>query len=848
MEILLLIALIIVLVIFLNKIASKIDIIQHNFYETNRKLDHYIKLTESVGKTTASDSQPVKTPKQDVAPIALQPIEPILEKTIIEALAFTNELPIVERKEEKVPDISLRPISIEKPIEPKEVQKPTVTLPERKSWWENFKEQNPDLERFIGENLINKLGILILVLGISYFVKFAIDKDWIGEPARVGIGILAGGIVMLVAHKLRLNYKPFSSVLVAGAISIFYFTIVVAFHDYHLFSQTVAFIIMVFITAFSAFISVSYDRMELAALTLIGGFAAPFMVSTGSGNYLVLFSYITILNVGILLIAYYKKWGFINLLSYIFTVMLFGGWLSTIIGEKTAPYLGALLFGFVFYLIFVLMNVLNNIKTKTSFSNTQLSILVSNTFLFYGAGIIILENSWPQYKGMFTLILGVFNFSFAWLLYKKLDMDQKVIYILIGLTLTFVTLAIPIQFEGNYITLFWAAEAVLLMWLARKSKIENFRFGSVIVHILMFISLVMDWAYIYSNNNRLTIIANKAFLTGIFAVASYIALLKVLKQDSGSYKAFGLVFNVEYYVKFLQVFVVVLIYIVGFIELRYQAFAYLESPYTVYSLIALYHLLFSAAVIQLYCIGKSPLAQKIGSLLGVINTVAFILVFLLFAHNEVKAYISAEIASKFAYWLHFALLATVLYTVIQVYKMNHEIILTKFRGKSLLPWIVVFFLVYLTSSELMLNGLALSLNPVTAEDLTAAHQLIQYTNYTNQNLYSVLANRNIATVSNQIIKTGYPILWGVIAFMLLILGIKKQLKNMRIAALILLGITIAKLFIFDIRNASETGKIVAFILLGVLILVISFVYQKIKLLVVADKPEDNTIESPNENN
>lgn len=846
MEIILIIALIIILVVFLNKISSKIDVIQHNFYEINRRLDHYIKLTESREKPVVTDSQPITTPEPEVIPIVPQPIETIIEKTVIETPV--EELPIVERKEEKVPDVSLRPVAIEKPIEPQTIQKPSIPLPESKSWWENFKEQNPDLERFIGENLINKIGILILVLGISYFVKFAIDKNWIGEPARVGVGILAGGIVMLVAHKLRLNYKAFSSVLVAGAISIFYFTIVVAFHDYHLFSQTVAFIIMVVITAFSAFISVSYDRMELAALTLIGGFAAPFMVSTGSGNYVVLFSYITILNVGILLIAYYKKWGFINLLSYIFTVILFGGWVITIIGPEKAPYLGALIFGFVFYLIFILMNIVNNIKTKTSFSNTQLSILVSNTFLFYAAGIVIFENSWPQYKGMFTLLLGIFNFCFAWLLYKKLDMDQKVIYILIGLTLTFVTLAIPIQFNGNYITLFWAAEAVLLMWLARKSKIENFRFGSVIVHALMLISLLMDWVQIYSQNDSLIIIANRAFLTGAFAVASFIALLKVLKQDSGSYKAFGLTFNVERYVKFIQLFVVLLIYIIGFIELRYQAFSYLESAYAVYSLIALYHLLFSAAVIQLYCIGKSQIAQKIGSIMGCINIIVFILFFSLFAFNEVEAYISTEIASKFAYWLHFALLAAVLYTAMQIYTMNSKMILTEFRGKSFLPWIVVVFLVYLASSELMLNALALSLNPINQEDIAAAHQLIRYTNYTDQNLYSALANRNITTVSNQIVKTGFPILWGVIAFLLLILGIKKQLKNIRIAALILLGITIVKLFIYDIRNASETGKIIAFILLGVLILVISFVYQKLKLLVIAGKPDDNTIESSNENN
>ena len=74
---------------------------------------------------------------------------------------------------------------------------------------------------------------------------------------------------MGVAHRLKENYKAFSSVFVAGAISIFYFTIGIAFHDYHLFNQATAFIIMVVITIFSAFVSVSYDRKELAVLSLI---------------------------------------------------------------------------------------------------------------------------------------------------------------------------------------------------------------------------------------------------------------------------------------------------------------------------------------------------------------------------------------------------------------------------------------------------------------------------------------------------------------------------------------------------------------------------------------------------
>ena len=347
MEEVLLVALIIVIIVSINSLSKKISRLQDSIYDVNNKLDHYKKLAESAGKVVPALTPRPQEPQKPQPATPTAPTAPVPEKPV----APVHIPPVFTDKKTAEPLPRVAAINAPQPVQR---HQPQIPLPPQKSWWENFKEQNPDLEKFIGENLINKIGILILVLGISYFVKFAIDKDWINEPARVGIGVLAGGIVMLVAHKLRINYKAFSSVLVAGAISIFYFTITVAFHDYHLFSQTVAFIIMVAITGFSAFISVNYNRAELAALALIGGFSAPFMVSTGSGNYAVLFSYIAILNIGILCISYYKKWGFINAQAYIFTVLLFGGWLYSIEGTKNAPYAGALLFGFLFYLIFIL--------------------------------------------------------------------------------------------------------------------------------------------------------------------------------------------------------------------------------------------------------------------------------------------------------------------------------------------------------------------------------------------------------------------------------------------------------------------------------------------------------------
>jgi uncharacterized membrane protein len=298
-------------------------------------------------------------------------------------------------------------------------------------------------------------------------VKYAIDQDWINEIGRVFIGIVCGGILLGVAHWMRKSFVAFSSVLVGGGIAVLYLTIAIAFHEYHLFSQTAAFIMMVVITAFAVILSLAYSRVELAIVAILGGFASPFMVSTGEGNYVVLFSYIFILDVGMLVLAYYKKWNLVNIVSYVFTIFIFGVWLVRGFESNSDSMVwGGLIFATLFYFVFFAMNMLNNLKERTSFKTVEISLLLSNTFMYYVAGMSLLSGpSGEDFKGLFTAALGVFNFVFAYTLHRSDRVDKNLVFLLIGLVLTFVSLAAPIQLDGNYITLFWAAETVLLLWL-----------------------------------------------------------------------------------------------------------------------------------------------------------------------------------------------------------------------------------------------------------------------------------------------------------------------------------------------------------------------------------------------
>ena len=159
-------------------------------------------------------------------------------------------------------------------------------------------------------------------------------------------------------------------------------------------------------------------------------------------------------------------------------------------------------------------------------------------------------------------------------------------------------------------------------------------------------------------------------------------------------------------------------------------------------------------------------------------------------------------------------------------------------SKPFFAWAAIFFVVYLASTELLLHGLVLSNSPVSVAELNKV-KIAGYEASNEQWYRKDLAFDKIQSVRTTIFKSGIPVLWGVLAFVFLILGIRKPSRILRIMALSLLGITILKLFLYDIRNASETGRIIAFILLGVLILIISFVYQKLKILIIADEKPIN---------
>ncbi len=786
---------------FLLVIILIIIVLTHNS-SLNHKIDRLGReisnLRNVVQKPDNAISKPIITPvskMEDYTPTKNGGINLITEH---EPMATIYEKPKVEVKP--------KADTLSKPIQP-------YIKPEATSQYKKVEKSKTvfDIEKFIGENLISKIGIIILVLGIGYFVKYAIDQNWINEYGRVAIGLLTGGGLVAIGYRMRKEYSTFSSLLTGGGFAVFYFTIAIAFHQYHLFSQASAFVILVIITIFSVILSLAYNKKELAIFSQLGGYAAPFMVSTGEGNYIVLFTYLLILNTGLIALAYYKRWLILNIIAYVFTVILFSSWLTnTFYFKANPPYIGALVFASIFYLVFFVVNILNNLKEKMPLRGIEIGMIISNNLFYFLAGLAILNNFHDgAYKGLFSLFAGIYNFIWVFTLYKNQQIDKNLLYLLIGLVMSYISLSIPIQLNGHSITLFWTAEFVILLWLSNVSGIKMLKIGHLIILILAIISLIMDWFTDYSNSiNILPIILNRAFITGVVAIAGFltVSLMLTKEKEENLIKYF---IDVKDYLSILFILIIFTSYLVMYLELQYQmnvhfpSFAFRLSVYGVFN----YMFLFALLAISV----KNDSKQFLRPLFW-ISTIMLIVYIAIYQINvmQMREFYTLNISVTLANFnFHYVAYLFIVPTVIIIYNLKNKIVATNIFLSKLFNWFLTFFIIFVLSSEL--DNIVVLIAATTTESI-----------------YDLLRICH---------KVGYPILWGICAFILMIWGLKKKLKDHRIISLGIFTLIIIKLFLFDVWNMNEGGRIASFIFLGVILLIVSFLYQKLKKFIL-DEPEN----------
>ena len=656
-------------------------------------------------------------------------------------------------------------------------------------------------EKVLGTNWLSKIGIITLVLGIGFFVKYAIDQDWINEIGRVGIGILTGGLIVAIAHKLKAKYEVFSSILVGGGISVFYITITIAFREYAIFSQTLAFILLIIITLFSVLLSLLYNRKELAIFSLLGGFASPLMISTGAGNFVVLFSYILILNTGMLVLSFIKQWRIIGIIGYVLTLIFFWAWY---LNSYEDQYLITALFVTLFFVQFYLLAIFDHLKTGNKISTYQVMLILSNNMSAYLAYLCVLGSYSSEIKGLVTISLAVVNAVVMMVLFRNKSVDRNLIYLVIAIVTSLVTLAVPVQLKSYVITIFWAAESVILLWLWQKSRIKVFRLGFILISALTLGSYIIDS---YS-----AIMSGRLFVTGIVVIAAFVINALLLKRDTENRDPMDRVLLV----KVFKIIIMILAYIVPLRELNELLLCTDIDYMSSFRHVAL--LVFTTFYIMVLGI----IYRKDVSTKSYIYAMLYVVLFCYaILHTKLVSDLRSDI---FHFWGE------------ETYPVSYFFV-------HILSLPIVAYIVYLLVKNVKsYSGLGAWISWLLAA-LVVVILSVQTDNIT---VWMVGNADNYSMVLYDVHTFGYPILWGVIAMIMMIWGLNRKEALLRKISLVFFALIIVKFYAYDVWKMSQAGRIISFVLLGVILLLVSFLQQKIRTWVKDD--ENNEIEdnTPNE--
>ncbi len=726
-------------------------------------------------ENTAEDEQPElqETPETIEVPIVHN--EDIRPSTV--------EIPIQETKD-KTPEVEEEtPETIEEPVE-EEQEEPAMAMEEEEEI-EEYATSETNFEKYIGENLFGKIGILIFIIGIGFFVKYAIDQNWINETARTLMGYAVGAGMLVLAERLHKRYYTFSSLLAGGAFGIYYLITAIAFHYYALFSHTIAFVILCVTTIFMSAVSVLYDRKELAVTALVGGFIAPFIISTDSSSIISLQIYITILNIGMFCLAMYKKWAILPMVSFGFTYIIL--WGTTALGsfsdsEAVTTYPTLFAFATLFYVIF-LLPVVFILRTQYG-ENTRLGLLgiiTANSFMYLIYGDFLLQHfeASSDTTAYLAFFIAAVNLAIHLYLRFRVEGQDTLRNLMLGLAVTFASMGIPILFSAANVLMVWAAESVLLLWLFTKEKNRIYELASAVLLLLTLGAL----AYYRTTDTFIHDTGDSLFFNGAFFVTTFVSIAyyvvavimqfnKELFSDTKRLIAYTPCNAIAYALGFS----------ILFLAFRDNFHFHLEQPISEYaSLLTANIMLLGGALIlrKRFEISENKLAYEISLYLAGI----------LFAMT-VWNYTDPE--GLLLRWL--MALVTIAY---MAYCMRGQLLVTSNQRNLHTEYSIISTLMWLTLTRLLL----ITFNEVN-------------------------------------FSTAFSLSLGIAAFILMCIGMRYHSKEIRIVSLAEFGIVIGKLILNDVWAMPALGKIIVFISLGALLLILSFLYQKLKDALFNEKEQE----------
>jgi uncharacterized membrane protein len=683
---------------------------------------------------------------------------------------------------------------------------------------EGHRPANVSVEYAIASNWLLRLGILILLTGIAFFLKYSIDNGLLGEEARVALSTLAGvGMIIGGTRVVGGRYHLLSQGLLGGGIAVLYFSVFAAFSFYHLLGAVAAFALMALVTAAACTLAVRLESMLVAIFAIIGGYCTPILLSTGTVNLSGLFSYMLLLGIGLLGINTYKKWYLLNFLSFFFNYALFLGALQK---STPADFWTVMLFLTTFFVLYSTMVFLTSLVRGTRSNLLDLLALIINAAIYFGVAYPLVKDQYGQiWVAAVSLGIAAYYVGHVYYCLVRRILDRELLLCFIALAAFFISISLPLMLSRQWITVSWSLQALTMLWLSGKLRSEFLRQLAYLLYAIVLIRFCFaDLPNQYGRGLDADIPFSVFLLGLIERLVSFgipigslgLAFKLTEKPPEAASLSLDADNDIKPWLKPDGALAALLVFALGML------FVFLQ--------------------LELY--------RSLGYLFPPLRPPVLTLLWLALGYLLATAYLKRSLPAMLTglQWLLAVVLLKLIFFDLASWNLAAGDVWNGERAWTILyagDYSFVAGLMRLLDFGLIIVFLAFAFRRWPAADKTeymrplfgAAALALLFA------FLSLETNSLLHAYVPGLRSGGISILWSLFALNLIYFGIQKKLRALRLTGLILFGVVAWKVFFVDLARLEQIYRIVAFILLGLLTLVGSFAYMRYQQNFMVKTPE-----------
>ncbi len=650
---------------------------------------------------------------------------------------------------------------------------------------EKMTTDNSSTEFAFGAKILTGVGIIAVLLGVGFFLRYAFENNLISEGARVGMGVVFGIILIGVGAYLYKKFAAYAQGLMGAGLGVLYISLYSAYSFYSIIDAATAFVLLIVVAALGIFLSIKYNSEALMGYSFFGAYIVPLLLLPFSSNPHATFMYLIVLAITASVLSFKKAYSWLSIGSFIATFLIYAFWQVSVSNTFDASTI--LTYSSILFLIYIASNVHALIAhTTKDIDPADLALAILAPVFFYITNINVVTSHFENGQKLFVFFIACFYIVASLLvrvLWNQIETSKRASNTLFVIAIPFLAIATALHFNGQWISIMWLIEAAIIIGLGTQTKTAMMRYFGL---GLYFFSIIRAFLFDFGLPPHSDFIFNSRTLLALVLIAVSLSLWYVYKIILSA-KIAGEGMTAEDESMFGRNLGLVIAYgsFIVWIISEFAQFNHTGYISIVFAICALIGVASASAI-------KESLLRHLAYAVLVITygDMLFRYLFGVLGEHVADPIANLRVLSMIVI---IAVSATILYLT---GKENAE------EKKTLSPVLfttanILFFIVL--SQEVLFyldsNARALGFEGSTLENTK---------------------------------RISLSLAWMAYAVIMLGIGIFKRYASARIVAIVLFAITILKVFLYDTANLSDIYRFISFISLGIILLLVGFAYYRFK--------------------